>query len=75
MAFLVILWYPGLGEIAGLRDGVEHVGIEHFLTIASIEALNKGVLIGLSRLDEPKFNLSSLTPLGESNRRKYAAVV
>jgi len=59
--FFVVLRYPGFGEIANLGDRVEQIGIEHFLAIGAVEALDKGVLIRLARLDVPQLDLPSLS--------------
>jgi hypothetical protein len=62
--FLVVLRYPGFGEIPNLGNRIEQIGIEHFFSIGSVEALDKGVLIRLTRLDVPQLDLSPFTPLG-----------
>ena len=61
--FFVVLRYPRFGEMPDLGDRVEQMGIEHFLAIGAVEALNKGVLVGFPRFDVPQLDLSSLTPL------------
>jgi hypothetical protein len=48
-----------------LLDRVEHVRIEHFVAVRSVEALDVGVLIGLAGLDEAQFDALRLAPLGE----------
>ena len=73
--FFVVLRYPGFGEITDLRDGVEKVGIQHFLAIGSVEAFDKSILVGFSGLDVPQLDLTPLTPFGESDRGKFTAVI
>ena len=48
---LVVNDEPALGQRADLRQRLEEMRIEHLGAIAAIEALDEGILIGLSRLD------------------------
>jgi hypothetical protein len=42
---LVVFAQPGVGDLAHLLDGLEHVGIEDLITVGLVEALDEGILI------------------------------
>ena len=42
---------PRVGDLADLLEGVEEIGVEDLFPNAAVEPLDKGVLIGLPRLD------------------------
>ncbi len=72
---LVVFLKPGLRDLANLLERVEQIGIENFLSIGLVEALNERVLVRLPRLDEVQLDLLPFTPLGEGDGRQLAAVV
>ena len=49
--FVVLIYEPVVRDPLSLADGVECVGVEHFLTVGAVEPLDERVLIGLPRLD------------------------
>ena len=72
---LVVFDKPGLGDLAYLREGLKHVGTEHFLAIGLVEPLDESVLVRLAGLDEAQLNGLALAPLGEGNRGELASIV
>lgn len=72
---VVVFPEPGLDDLADLGQGLEHVGIEDFVAEGPVEALDEGVLVRLPGLDELKFDLALLAPLGEDRRGQLAAVI
>ena len=65
---LVVFAQPVVGYLAHLLDGFEDVGIEYFLPIGLVEALDEGVLIGFARLDKPNLSLANRRAPGCPNR-------
>ena len=61
-SLLVVNDEPVLGQFADLRQRLEEMRIEHLGAIAAIEALNEGVLIGLSRLDVVEIDPAFVSP-------------
>ena len=51
-----------MAGIPDLTEILEQVGVEHFLAVAPIEALDEGVRIRLARLDEAKVDQVLLAP-------------
>ena len=51
-----------MADFPDLIEILEQVGVEHFLAVAPIEALDEGVLIRLARLDEPKVDQVLFAP-------------
>jgi hypothetical protein len=66
---------PSVGEGAQLRDGFEQVRVQHFGSVAPVEALDICVLIRLPRLDVVGRHTVFGAPINERLRRKFGAVV
>ncbi len=47
----VVVDHPPVGGFAHIVEAGEEIQVEHFLAERTIEALNEGILIWLSRLD------------------------
>ena len=45
------------------------------MTVGAVKSFNKGILLGLARLDKLEFNPFFLTPTHEHGRPKFAAIV
>ena len=73
--FLVVSPQPVIGQQADLFDRLEDVGAEHFLAVASVEALDVGILIGLAWLDVAQLDAMSLAPVDERVGRQFGSVV
>ncbi len=63
--FFVVLSYPVFGDLSHFIQRSEHVHIQDFIAVGSIEALHIGVLRRLARLDKLQFNAVFLCPLSQ----------
>jgi hypothetical protein len=61
----VVTPQPTAGDLAHVFNGVEDVGVEHFVAAGAVEALDEGVLIRLPRLNEQQCNVVLLAPAGK----------
>jgi hypothetical protein len=61
-AFFVVRLDPGLGNLPSLFQIIKQIGIEHFMTIGSVEAFNEGILLGLPRLNVFEFYSLAFAP-------------
>jgi hypothetical protein len=61
--FLVVHPEPVSADLAHLLEILEHVGIEHFVTIGLVVALDVSVLVGFAGLNVPRLNAVSLAPV------------
>jgi hypothetical protein len=59
---VVVFEEPGFGNLAYLLDGVEHVGIRYLIPVRLVEALDEGVLVRFSRLDELRSDATAFAP-------------
>ena len=50
-ALLVIFRDPQFSDFAHLLKRIEQVCVQHLLAVGAIESLDKGILVGLARLD------------------------
>lgn len=50
-SFLVVFEHPPISGLPHMLERAESILVEQFFSICSIESLNVGVLIGLTRLD------------------------
>jgi hypothetical protein len=62
---LVVSLEPLVGDLTHVLDRIEQVRRQHLLAVGAVEALDKGVLVGLTRLDEADLDALGLAPLGE----------
>ena len=72
---LVVALQPLVGDLLNIGERVEQVRRQHFFAKRPVESLDEGVLVGLTRLDEPDLDAVVLAPLGEGVARQLAAVV
>jgi hypothetical protein len=63
---LVVIHHPSIRSLLSLCDAVEQIGIQHLIPKASVESLNKRILVGLARLDVPQNNPLGLGPVYKS---------
>jgi len=69
--FFVVIGHPAVDELSDLGGRIENVGVEHFGTEGSVEALDIGVLVGLTGLNVIKADTVVLTP----SRQKLKKVI
>jgi len=72
---LVAFDEPLLGDLLGLRAGVEDAGIEHLASAPPVEAFDERVLVGLAGADEAQRDLAFSEPIEERRGGQLAAVV
>ena len=72
---LVVADEPPFGEGSDFRQRFEEIRVEHLGTIGAMEALDKGVLIGLARLDLAQRDPPPVTPVHKGVGRQFGAVV
>ena len=72
---VVITLQPFGTDLPDLVERLEHIGIQHFGPIGSIEALDECILIGSARLDIPQVNAPVRTPGHESVGDQLRAIV
>lgn len=62
----VVALEPVAGELLDIGDGLEQVGVEHLFAVATVEALDEGIVVGLAGLNEADLDLLGTAPLGKS---------
>ena len=62
---LVIAVDPILGNVSNLLERFKDMGIEYFMPVSAIKALNKGILLRFARLDKFEFYTFFCAPAGE----------
>jgi hypothetical protein len=73
--FLIVFDFPSLDLAARVVERDEDVFVKAFLAQPAVEALDKGVLDRLTRLDELQFHAALVGPLIEHPPGKFRAVV
>ena len=71
----VVIFDPVVGCRLDLGSCVEEIGIQNLLPVAFVEALDEGVLIGLSRLDEPERDGLLFGPLEKGLGGHFGAII
>lgn len=66
---------PSSGDLAHLIEIFEHVCVEHFAAIGTIEAFDVGVLVGLAGLDVAQLHGVRLAPVDEGLGDQFRTVV
>ena len=74
-ALLVIFRDPQFSDFAHLFERIEQVCIQHLLAVGAIESLDKGILVGLTRLDVVQLDLLLFAPFGERVGGELGSVV
>ena len=62
---LVVAVDPFLSNFTNLLERFKDVGIEYFMAIGAVKAFNKGILLGLTRLDKLELDAFFCAPAGE----------
>ncbi|MBB5885812.1 hypothetical protein GGR71_002891 [Xanthomonas sp. F1] len=70
-SLFVVIDHPPVGGFANVVETGEQVPVEHFLAEGTIEALDEGVLVRLSRLDVLQCDAIGLEPAGERLAQKF----
>lgn len=71
----VINFHPLFGEELNLLHGAEDVLIQHFVAVSAIEALDEGVLIGLTGRDVEQCNATFPAPLDKATSDELRAII
>ncbi len=62
---LVVAVDPFLGNFTNLLERFKDMGIKHFMTVGAVKAFNKGILLGLARLDKLELDAFFFAPAGK----------
>ena len=73
--FIIVIFYPLLGQIPCLIKREEQVGIQHILAVGSVETLHYGILLGLALLDFCPFYFVLIKPLLEKMRGELRSII
>ena len=65
-ADLVVALDPFLNYFTNLLERFKDMGIEYFMMIRAVKALNKGILLWFPKLDKLQFNTFFLAPTGKN---------
>jgi hypothetical protein len=65
---LVIALDPFLSYFTNKLERFKDMGIEYFMPVSAVKALNEDVLLWLTGLDKLQFNAFFLAPAGEDGR-------
>lgn len=71
----IVVDAPCLDDLAGLRQSVEQIFVETFVAQPSIEALDEGVLGGLTRGNVVPFDTTVLGPFEDGMAGHFGSVV
>ena len=74
-SFFIVVLSPLVGEDPYLAQRIEQVGIEHLLTIASVETLDQAVLHWLSWLTVFNLYMILFAPYLEIGRSEFRSVI
>lgn len=74
-SFIIVIFYPLLGQIPCLIKREEQVGIQHILEVGPVETLHYGILLGLALLDFRPFYFVLIKPLLEKIRGELRSVI
>ena len=72
---LVVTLQPFRGDLLDLIERLEHIGIEDFSAVRSIEPLDEGILIRFSGLDVPQLDPAVGTPGHKALCDEFRAIV
>lgn len=73
--FFVVIGHPVVDELPDLGERIENVGVEHFGTEGSVEALDIGVLGGFAGLDVMEADMVTLAPSRQFGGDEFRAVI
>ncbi len=62
---LVVVVDLFLGNVSHLLERFKDVGIEYFVAISAVKTFNKGILLGLARLDKLELDAFFFAPAGK----------
>gem|GEM_PF-5052153 len=74
-SFIIVIFYPLLGQIPCLIKREEQVGIQHILAVGSVETFHYGILLGLPLLDFCPFYFVLIKPLLEKMRGELRSII
>ena len=71
----VVFLQPGIGGGSNLLNRVKEIGVQHILTIGTIEAFNVGILGRFAWLDEIPEQLVVARPVGQHLGDKLGTII
>lgn len=75
IAFLVVFQHPGPADLPDLVQVPEQPGIQHFLPVAAVEALNIRILVRLAWLDVIQQDAVVSAPVRKRFTQELRAVI
>jgi len=73
--FLVVIATPSVGQVTGVEDVREDVGVQELISYSTVERFDVCVLRRFSRIDEMQSNVAIGSPLEHCTTRKLRTVV